>query len=271
MERILTNMAEAFYNTESGAVGKFTLHCHHQYEVYYFVSGDVSYFVEGQYYKPTPHSMLLLSPNVFHGVRLESEAPYLRFALHFLPEALPVEAREYMLAPFINGRKQKSIFYEQVDRFGLDAYFNQLIDCRKMNQETRALCVPFRVQSLLTQILFISETLKPTLQAKTRTDRVAGWIEYLNENLSRPLSLDELSSRFYVSKHHMNKVFRQATGTTVIDYVARKRITLAQQMIAQGVPAGEAALRTGFHDYSVFYKAYKKIMGCSPSSRVKTL
>ena len=78
------------------------------------------------------------------------------------------------------------------------------------------------------------------------------------------MTLDQLSDRFYISKHHLNKVFRRATGTTVFDYLLHKRIVLAQELLIDGLSAQEAAARTGFGDYSSFYRSYRRILGHSP-------
>ena len=57
---------------------------------------------------------------------------------------------------------------------------------------------------------------------------------------------------------------------SVFSYLATKRIALAEQLLEDGLPANEVAERVGFHDYSVFYRAYKKTTGRSPS-QVKRL
>ena len=68
-----------FHHTVSGeATPDFALHCHAEYEIYFYIRGDVSYLVEGQAYPLEPHSMLLLAPGTFHGVRIDSDAPYER-------------------------------------------------------------------------------------------------------------------------------------------------------------------------------------------------
>ena len=64
--------------------GEYDLHCHHSYEVYCFLEGDAEYLVEGRVYRPSPGSVLLLPPNVFHGVKVLSDRRYDRMALHFL-------------------------------------------------------------------------------------------------------------------------------------------------------------------------------------------
>ena len=49
-------------------------------------------------------------------------------------------------------------------------------------------------------------------------------------------------------------------------YITAKRIVLAQQLIKNGEPATSVAQRTGFQNYSSFYRAYMKQTGHSPTS-----
>ena len=44
------------------------------------------------------------------------------------------------------------------------------------------------------------------------------------------------------------------------------RLLLAQQLLEQGIPSGEAALRCGYQEYSTFSRAYKKQFGRAPSA-----
>ena len=84
-------------------------------------------------------------------------------------------------------------------------------------------------------------------------------------HLTEGLTIDELAARFYISKYHMMRRFRDETGYTIHGYVTEKRLLLAQQLLEQGVPSGEAALRCGYQEYSTFSRAYKKQFGRSPS------
>ena len=68
----------AHHTADCQPTEEYALHCHETFEVYYFISGRVSYLVEGRQYTPLPESMLLLPPNVFHGVRVEGQETYER-------------------------------------------------------------------------------------------------------------------------------------------------------------------------------------------------
>lgn len=70
---------------------------------------------------------------------------------------------------------------------------------------------------------------------------------------------------FFISKYYMNRAFKKATGTTVMDYLIYKRVIMARQLILNGHTASDAAAQSGFGDYSTFYRAYKKLMHHAPS------
>ena len=89
-------------------------------------------------------------------------------------------------------------------------------------------------------------------------------IEYINENLDRKLSLDEVAARFYISRGTVNKLFRESMGSSFYRYVTQRRLALARALINEGKSMKNAGLRCGFSDYSTFYKAFKKEYGISP-------
>jgi len=265
ISQLTTESIYFHHGLDRGRTEAYALHCHHFYELYYFIEGDASYLVEGVKYVPEPHSLLLLSPNVFHGVKVESDRPYERFAVHFEPAILPAEERALLLSPFHEAAAPEDIYYTGADRFGLRGYFEQLIACTGMSADMRDLSLRLRFGALLSQLLYMSRTIhRPPGEHRPRQaiERIIG---YLNAHIAEEISLDELSARFYVSKHHLNKMFRKATGTTVGNYVIHKRVALARQLMMQGESAGAASLSAGFGHYSSFFRAYRNIYGHAPT------
>ena len=96
--------------------------------------------------------------------------------------------------------------------------------------------------------------------------KVISLLQYLNLHLTEPLTIDQLAERFYISKYHMMRRFRQETGYSVHGYLTEKRLLLAQQLLARGCTPAEAAVQAGYQDYSTFSRAYKKQFGRSPSA-----
>lgn len=253
------------YNETEYVTGEYELHCHNYYEIYYFLEGDVDYLVEGQQYRPSPNSILLLSPHVFHGVRINSSIPYRRFPIHFHADVLSVERRSLLLSAFPSqNHSEAKIYFENVDRYQIPSFFEALDSYISMPEELSVQLIPVCLEALLARLVTLSGSGESDPPAHRAPDTVSQMILYLNQHLKEPITLDELSERFFISKHHLNKVFRKATGTTVFDYLLHKRAILAQQLLIDGYSAQNAAAGAGFHDYSAFYRAYTRILGHSP-------
>ena len=257
------------YNESQYTTDRHDLHCHNFYEIYFFMEGEVDYLVEGQLYRPTPGSLLLLSPNVFHGVRIVKNQTYRRISVHFHPDILTPHRRAVLLSAFPHPQDlhRRQIFYENTDQFSLEFFFTSLMDCLNMPEHLQASLLPIRTEALLSQIINMTETLSPTsgeLSAASLSHIIPEMIRYINNHLTDDITLDLLSARFFISKHHLNKIFRKATGTTVIDYLLHKRIAAAQQLLIEGASAQTACHQTGFRDYSSFYRSYTRILGHTP-------
>lgn len=242
----------------------YALHCHSCYEVYYFIDGKVSYLVEGRKYLPKPQSILLMAPNVFHGVKVESEAGYERMSLHFETRTLQTENVPLLLSPFRPQNNAADIYFENVDRYHIMDYFLDLHSCVGMDADLMDIALRLRTQNLLLQILKMSREEKG-ISAVYDNAAVKQIILHLNEHLTDEICLDALSRQFYISKYYLNTLFKKATGTTVMNYVIHKRIALARQLMVQGDTPARASESAGFKDYSSFFRAYKKIYGKAPS------
>ena len=253
------------YNISKEPSDGYTLHCHNFYEVYYFLEGDVDYLVEGQHYTPKADSVLLLSPHAFHGVRVNSDLPYKRYSLHFHPDLLSRERRSFLLRAFPqSGRaEEKTIYFEHGERFRLPVWLESLEECAWMPEKVREQMLPIRVEALLGEIASMSMATVSYPESRTE-DTVTELLFFMNKHLREPITLDDISNHFFISKHHLNKVFRRATGTTVMDYLLRKRVAHAQLLLNKGCRAKDAALESGFGDYSSFYRAYVKTLGHTP-------
>ena len=116
---------------------------------------------------------------------------------------------------------------------------------------------------LLNDLADCFETVKNS-GAHVEKDRAAAVIKYINRHLSDDLSLKSLAERFYLSKTHLNRLFKQSTGTTVWDYIIVKRLFLARKLINAGESPSIVYTQCGFQDYTTFYRAYKQHFGVCP-------
>lgn len=230
----------------------YSLHCHPVFEVYYFVSGDVDYLVEGVHYRPVPHSLLLLSSGTFHGFRCNTAASYERYSLHFDRQLFDTPLQKTLLSPFFS----PSIYVYTARPYlpflrGLEA-------CALLPAPASDECARAHTLALLGQLRADlgadAQPAAPT-QTSSLTQQV---IAYLNLHLCEPNTLDTLARRFFVSRSHLSRAFSQETGASVAEYIRRKRLIYAGDLRRQGMSATEAALMAGFGDYSTYYRTLRR-------------
>jgi AraC-like DNA-binding protein len=238
------------------------IHCHAEYEIYYFIHGDVDYRIEGSHYIMTPESLLLIPPNSVHGVTTKSTRPHQRVSIHFVPELLDETERPLLLEMF----HAPLLYYPDVSIYRIEFLVQSILDCKDMEEPLQKTAIRHRAISLLTHIYQLH--VQNMVCTVPKNERIQTILKYLNRNLDEPISLDHLAWKFHISKNHLNVIFRKETGTTINQYIRIKRLVMARQEMIKGCTAEEAAYNAGFNDYSNFYRAYKSFFGIMPSDKI---
>ena len=89
---------------------------------------------------------------------------------------------------------------------------------------------------------------------------------YIAENLSGNIYVSDLCERFQLSKNALYKLFNEEFGGTVNEYIVKKRLSAAQNMLKKNseLNVTEIAMLCGFSDYNYFIRAFKKQFGITP-------
>ena len=102
----------------------------------------------------------------------------------------------------------------------------------------------------------------------TFDSQIANILQYINHNLKADLSVEALAAKYYVSKYHLMRKFKEETGYTLHNYIVNKRLLMARTLISEGMPVIKAAQESGFAEYSTFSRAYRRQFKTSPSEKV---
>ena len=87
---------------------------------------------------------------------------------------------------------------------------------------------------------------------------------YVEQNLSEKITLEQVSRQLFVSTSTITQTFRKKMGVSFYRYVTQRRLIAAKLLIEKALPLEEVAAKTGFADYSGFYRAFKQEYGISP-------
>lgn len=90
-------------------------------------------------------------------------------------------------------------------------------------------------------------------------------LDYIEENLQTEITAAELADAAAFSLFHYYRLFQQATGMPVMQYILRRRLLHGVYAMKQGSGKTDAALRYGFDTYAGFYKAFCREFGSTPS------
>lgn len=120
-------------------------------------------------------------------------------------------------------------------------------------------------------LLIMRETVRPNLcensDKETRISRIdLGEVKkYIDVHYTEKIKLEDLASKFYLSKAYLMERFKAQYGTTIIAYINQLRITKAKEMLRFTDDTIEAiAVDCGFEP-NYFARTFKKLEGMPPS------
>jgi AraC-like DNA-binding protein len=105
---------------------------------------------------------------------------------------------------------------------------------------------------------------------KTREELARQVRAYLDTNLLRTVTLEELALETHVSPFYVDRVFREVIGVPPHVYQLQTRVKRAAETLVKTGSILEASYFFGFSDQSHFTRIFKKNVGVSPGRFVKT-
>ncbi|MBR5528121.1 MAG: helix-turn-helix transcriptional regulator [Clostridia bacterium] len=96
-------------------------------------------------------------------------------------------------------------------------------------------------------------------------------LNFINRSISENISIDDICSHLHMSKYHFCRKFKSITGITVMDYILKTRIAMAQKMLSSTtMSVGEISEKCGFSGISYFCRIFKEQTGKTPLKYRKT-
>lgn len=192
--------------------------------------------------------------------------------------AVPIHAGKDILAFLKTGQ----VFYSVPDAAAFDSVAKTLVrqglreedveQLRSAYQQTRSV-EPERYQSMVTLLATFAQQLGKhaetlvVIREGGEPAAIARAKDFIQDNLTEPLPLALVAKKAGLSESHFCRVFRDATGLTLTDYVNRRRIEWAkQELMKSETRISEIAFLIGYQSLSQFNRSFSRITGKSPSA-----
>jgi AraC-like DNA-binding protein len=211
-----------------------------------------NYEIEDQLMHAVKHGDLLALKQVFKGMRQ-----------FYLPDRVPFDT--------LRNRKNNMIILNTLStrraiEGGLDIYHAHQIstlNALRIEQITSSLEVDQMTQSILSSFIEAVHL----YQTKGYPHLVKETMLYIYQNITRPLTLEDISHHLFVTPEHLSRMIKKYTKKTVHAIMMETKVDEAKKMIAQQeLSMIDIAHILGFSSSSHFSTIFKKYAGLSPKS-----
>lgn len=253
----------------------FEFHYHNFNKIVIFIDGDVTYLIEGKSYKLKPWDILLINNNDIHKAVITPHKTYERIIMWINLDFLTkynnncnlMSCFELASEQGFNLLRLKDNWIEIIKKILLD--LKDTFKNKDLGYETLRIGLLLQFLVYINRLFLKQKNIKE-LQDIKYDESINNILNYINEHLDQNLSINFLSSKFYVSKYYLMHRFKKQTGYTIHSYILQKRLIMSNLLIKEGKSIINACIQSGFGDYSNFIRAFKKMFGVSPKRYYKT-
>lgn len=252
------------------------LNAHYQnfMEINYLLKGKVKYSLFNNEYVMNQNDLLLISPNVLHKANdLEKESMVI--GISFSLSIINANENTYLYDKYIKqiiNNYDGILLKNNVVLHGLFEKIRLLYDVYLEHE--------FEILAYLNLIIkeivdSFSNTTNVKIISKSKdanADLINDVIKYLEDNYYEDIKINDLVSRFNLSRSQLFKLFKNYTGLTPLDYLEDKRLIVASSLLRNtNSKIVDISNSVGFNTESYFIKCFKRKYKITPKQFKKAL
>ncbi len=246
------------------------IHIHDCYEIYYSISGGKQFLIDNKSYKIEPGDLFFINQYESHYLTQIDQAEYERIVISIHPDFLrSLSTGKTELDYYFTHREPGFSHRISLDKAGQQRFLYYIHKITSLSGYAEDVLEKLSFTELM---IFLNKEVHQRQEKEELVEsfhyqydqQVNSILEYINQNIGEPLSIQQLAENFFLSKSFICRIFKQSTGTTVNKYLTARRISIAKSLLSEGISVNEVCDRCGFLDYSTFLKSFTKIVGVSP-------
>lgn len=251
----------------------FTEHHHTAIEISYICSGSGIYRIRGEEVEFRAGDLFFFGTNEVHCITDVFDGEEMRLLnLHLEPRFLWTIEENLANSRLINffiERAAEIPFLIDRQSSSLSALLLSMRD--EANAKGAAYDLMMKVSLLELLVLIMrsygyDEKQIPRQTHSIHFKSVGAALDYIHENLSSPLSLDELAAKAGMSRTYFCQIFKKLNGLSPWDYIGIKRVEKAKYMLrGDSKSVLDISFECGFNNISHFNRIFKRITGQTPS------
>lgn len=252
--------------------GSRAFHEHDEYEILYVIEGEVLYNVIDKQYTLLPGDMILIPKNTLHKIGNPTRKSK-RIILSF--------SEEYIKHFSSQSTNLLEIFYKikesNIHKISFTGPFKKAIENNLKEQSELFISKSYGADLLFNMkivqaMLMINNqfsTLKEDYISNQDDVIISSIVKYVDNNIKQKILLNNIASFLSLSVSRVCHLFKEKTGLSLMQYINKKRLVMAKELLRKGEAIDYAAIECGFQDYTSFFRSFKKEYGITPRTYIK--
>lgn len=113
--------------------------------------------------------------------------------------------------------------------------------------------------SLMQLLVYFKKSISDTISSNVILSPVVNSaLGIIDERYGENLSIKGIAKELFVSPSTLSHKFSKELNIPIYQYITKRRLSEAHKLIRAGETIGKAARKSGFNDYSDFYRLYRK-------------
>ena len=250
-------------------------HLHEKFEIYFFISGNLNYFIEKKVYKLKYGDLFIINSSEIHKPYFLSKGEYERIVIHFDPAvARLINSPQFDLLNCFTNRPKGELNKINLNKTQVEDFL-KLLNKIEIADKIRSIGYEvLRFSHFIELLVFINKAFLGNKHLEEQTnvpEKLIPILDFIDDNLGKELSLAVLEGKFFINRFYLSRLFKKTTGISIHEYILFKRISKAKELLSGRLNVTEVHQAVGFNDYSNFIRAFKKIVGVSPGRYKKSL
>ncbi len=242
----------------------YSLHRHSFFEMHLPIEGEAEYAVGGTNVSIKRGAYLLLPPSASHKLE-KASGDFSEFVFAFDIQS-PASLKDEILlksGAFFKGTADEYLFFaiDNMLKNALNAKFGFV---EAIRHQLSLLCIE----------LFQRITGQTGAQDDSITNdmRIRLAIKYIDDNISSPVSSQDVADCVHISLRHLNRLTEKALSTSVAELILQRKMRAAKLIMSDPTKSiASVSEETGFSSQQQFSKAFKRVEGITPTAYKKDL
>lgn len=248
------------------------MHIHDCYELYYSISGGKQFLIDNRFYSISPGDLFVINQYESHKLTQIDNSVHERIVLSIYPDFVRrLSTAETDLDYCFSNRDSRFQHRLSLDRASRQRFLYYVNKITSADGYAHDIIEQAAFLELLAMINALMMNARSDFHAAENpvsdykyNQQVNDILAYINQNIGQNITVEQLAASFFLSESYICRIFKQATGTTINKYITARRISIAKAHLNAGDSVGVAFEKSGFGDYSSFFKAFTKAVGVSP-------